>query len=322
MTIMRSTCRRSGRTEPRARSIASRLIFLLCVSLSAPAAADEPADPLARALKEKGDEAMVAARYEEALDAYTRAANIEPNPVLDYNRGRALQAIQRYGAALDALERFQRTATPELFARVPRFEELLASLRARVAELEVVCTVRGAVVRFDGQPLGTAPLARVRVNSGVGLLRVEAPGYEPWQSSVALEPGRSRRVDVVLVRAEPLAALDVTSPVPGAHVALDGVPRGPVPVQLRARPGSHVLRVERDGHEPLQMDVVLREGERRRVDAPLERRSSIFGSWWLWTGIGILAAAGAVTTVVLVSEREPRQGDIAPGKISAPLPLP
>jgi hypothetical protein len=110
--------------------------------------------------------------------------------------------------------------------------------------------------------------------------------------------------------------------VSGAHVVLDGVARGRVPVQLRTRPGSHVLRVEREGHEPLQMDVLLREGEHRRVDAPLERRSSVFGSWWLWTGIGVLVAAGAVTTVVLMGEREPRQGDIGPGRISAPLPWP
>lgn len=311
-----------SRCAGRAHRFGSRVVLLFFFAWAAPADAEDIVDPLARALKAKGDEAMVAARYEDALEAYTRAANIEANPVFDYNRGRALQAINRYAAALDALERFERTAPPELFSKVPRFEELLNSLRSRVADLEVTCSVAGAVVRFDGEPLGAAPLARLHVNAGVGVLSVEAPGYERWESSVALAAGELRRVRVVLRPVQPVATLEVTSPVPGAQVVLDGKHRGRVPVRLQTIPGAHVVLVEREGYDSLERELVLRDGERRIVDAALSKRETWLGRWWFWAGVGLVAAAGTATTVALLSEREPRRGDIPPGTISTRLSLP
>src|SRR5690349_16879524 len=118
---------------------APALFLVACLGLCPEVRAAEGLDDtLAQRLKAEGDQALVDGRYAQALESYRRAAAIEPDPALDYNLGRTLQALGRSAEALDALERFAHEASPDLIARVPRLDELMSELRANVADLSLV----------------------------------------------------------------------------------------------------------------------------------------------------------------------------------------
>lgn len=122
------------------------------------------------ALKKRGNQAMLDLDYAEALDAYRRALAIDPEDAsLHYNLGRARQARAEFPEALDAFEAFASKASPELRARVPKLDELLSDVRARVGYLAVTCThalpSATVVVVVDDvtveAPGGCGPSARV-----------------------------------------------------------------------------------------------------------------------------------------------------------------
>ena len=146
------------------RRFAHRLLagVLMCALLAPlPASAQVPGDALAASLKSQGDAALVDGRFSDALDAYTRANTIEPSPALQYNRGRALQALGRHAEALDALEEFQRSAAPDLLARVPQLAALLTQVRAKVSTLRVQTPPPNATFRLGSRLLTAADLAQV-----------------------------------------------------------------------------------------------------------------------------------------------------------------
>jgi hypothetical protein len=286
------------------------------------AGANDANASLLHRLKAQGDAAMVERRYQAALEAYSKAASIEKSPVLDYNRGRALQALERYAEALDALESFQRGAPPELLSRVPRLGDLLETLRARVAELQIICPVSGAHVDFDGRPLGKTPLSGpIRLDAGRGAVRVRAEGYATYVNTITLTAGASQRLQVNLLPIDTRAEIYVTSPLPNAVVVLDGRVQGRVPVRARAEAGSHVVVVEHDGYDAHRIELQLAPRERRVLDVSLHRPAPLLSRWWFWTGVGVVLAGATVTTLALTTERAPERGDIAPGVVSAPLEL-
>src|SRR6187402_2096748 len=81
-------------------------------ALAAPLAEAAPSAESARAaeLKSQGDDHMRVKRYEDALRAYEEAYALAKDPVLHYNRGRALQFLARYPEALAAFRQFEADA--------------------------------------------------------------------------------------------------------------------------------------------------------------------------------------------------------------------
>src|SRR5262245_59486023 len=165
--------------------------------------AEAPADDnkqKAAALKAQGDDAMQRIDYTRALEAYSQAYELDANPALLYNKGRALEALARYPEALEQLESFEREAPPDLKARVPKLGELVASVRAKVSTLNIRCNVKGARVLVRQRVVGTTPLASpLRVNAGKASVEVDADGYNGYQKSVLLPGGGSLELDVQLL---------------------------------------------------------------------------------------------------------------------------
>lgn len=199
-------------------SLARAVALAACVGLASAAAGDaraEPSDPptSAEELKILGDAAMDEGRPAEALGAYLAAARLGERPELTYNVGRAKLALGDFLGAIDAFERFERTAPEELRAKVHRLPDVLTELRAKVARVDV--RVRGtdalghappgARLLLDGAPL--APGAPARVNPGRHVIEAHAPDHASRSLVVELRPGEVRAVDVSLApRARPLLA--------------------------------------------------------------------------------------------------------------------
>lgn len=302
-----------------------RALVVVALLATAPAAIAAPSKPGIAAedapgLKKKGDDAMLELRYEDALDAYAASYAITPNPALHYNRARALEALGRYAEALEFYERFKKEAPAELLAKVPQLDEHMAGVAKRVSSLHLKIALPGARVTLRGVVLGTTPLkAPLRVNAGKAKLEITAEGYHPYEREIELPGGGAFTVEVELKpRVVDAAQLTIEAD-PAASVELDGKPLGTTPVDAHVTPGSHTVTLSRSGYLTRTTTVVATAGEHKRVSLTLEGEPGIASRWWFWTTVGVVAAGGAVLTISLMTSRDAGQGDIAPGRVSAPL---
>lgn len=288
-------------------------------STSTSAVAPENAEQ-ADALKKRGDEAMDALRYGDALTAYQRAYAITKNPALLYNQARAHQALGDFAAAASLLDRFASEASPELKSRVPQLQQLMDEMRARVARLTVRCNIAGAQVLLGDRVLGTTPLGSdMRITSGRATLRVTADGYQPYKRELDLPGGGAVGVDAELVSKDSSSLLVVRSNIENATVSIDGKASGQTPIELALLAGGHAVRVERKGYDTVETQVVLAVGDRKELDINLSQPPPIYAKWWFWAGVGAVVVGGVVTVYALTTERGPDSGSVTPGRLSAPL---
>lgn len=297
------------------------ILAALCAAVvsAAPAArADEP--PRAAELKKRGDEAMDALKYADALALYEQAYAATKDPAILYNMGRAHEALTQYPKALEDLTAFERQAPPALRARVPGLARRIADVRAHVSVLVVRVSVEGARVVLNKKEIGITPLpGPVKTNAGHAVLEIAAEGYRPFQRELDLEGGRETTIDATLLAKSTSGLLVVESPVVGANVELDGKPAGKVPLEVVVQAGPHPLTVSKAGYETSKTSVVIAVDERKRVSIPLEKTTPIVGRWWFWTGVGVVLVAGAFTTYALLTERDAESGTYPPGQVSGPL---
>ncbi len=301
--------------------LATAITMSSAEALSAPPSPPPSAANAADDAKHKGDEAMVALRYEDALAHYRTAYEAAKNPAILYNMGRAYEGLADFPKALDALEEFADKAPADLKARVPKLEELLHDVRGRVSTLVISAPLDGAEIRLGERVVGKTRTGQVviRVNAGKQKLVVTKEGYFPFEKEIALAGGKVETVDAQLSTRASSGLLRVTSPVAGAAVSLDGKPLGIVPAESAVTPGAHKIALRRDGYENAETSVVLAAGERKDVDVPMAQRASILGKWWFWTAVGVVAAGGVATFVALTTEKSPDTGTIAPGQVKAEL---
>lgn len=271
-------------------------------------------------LMTRGDAAMDSGRPADALAAYDEAYALEPRPALLYNRGRAHQALEHYPAALDLLEQFERTAPPQVLSKVPSLKEIIREVSGRVTMLVVRCDVAGAQVRLRGQVIGTTPITPgVRVSAGAADLEVLREGHQKYSERVSLPGGGTLDVSIKLATKDTRATLRVASSVEGARAMVDGADTGTVPFEVHLAPGSHRVRLEKDGYAPAEALVSLAPLERREMTLALDRHKSIFERWWFWTGVGVIVAGGVTTAIIVGTQTpEPKAGTIAPGVIAFP----
>jgi hypothetical protein len=145
------------------------------------------------------------------------------------------------------------------------------------ATLAIDSDPRGADVYLDGRFVGTTPL-RVGSQPGRRTLRIEAPDYYAFQTTLQLSPGESRRVDARLEAIPRTGTLVVRANVGGAQLFLDGRSVGTIPSgsgtlrlpQLDA--GEVELTLVAPGYETVVTRVNVRAGEVREVRLDQRRR--------------------------------------------------
>lgn len=293
--------------------------MLAAVAWLAPASAQPVSDPVVVQLKQRGDAAIEAGHYQEALDAYTKALAIEPTPAIHYNRGRALQGLGRNAEALEELELFASTAPPPLKAAVPDLEGMIARTQQQVAEVRITSPIAGATLHLAGKVIAL-PLERaLRLDPGTFDLQVVATGYETWRGRVTLKSGERRELSAALSKRDARGMLLVRSTVTGTEVRVDGRLVGSAPSELRLSPGEHTVTLQRVGYETASSRVVLAPSERRTLTLTLAQTTRFYERWWFWTAVGAAAATGAVIAIAVSTEGTPVKGDIPPGHVTAPL---
>lgn len=150
-----------------------------------------------------------------------------------------------------------------------RLEEALLGALVKVAPLasqvRVTTDPPGATVFLDGEPVGTTPLV-TQALPGSRTFRVELALHQPveWKQKVPvrgrlqMEHALQEVPAMVIVRSE------------GATILVNGEQKGMGEAQVGLAPGSHLLRLERDGHHPWEERFTLAAGEEKRVEHDLE----------------------------------------------------
>jgi hypothetical protein len=291
-----------------------------------PAPADTaaaPASPEERAatLKKQGDAAMDALRYDEAIDAYTQAYALSPDPALLYNRGRVHQARGEWPAALADLERFSHDATPELRQRVPKLDELLAEARGHVATVTITSNVDGARVLVRKTQVGTTPIpGPLQLDSGPALVEVLAEGFFDWRRELELKGGATTVLVAQLGTKSTSGVLRVSALTPGTRVRIDEAAASSAPAEAIVLAGVHRVVIHADGYDDRETNVVVGAGETKEVTLEPEKRPALTSRWWFWTGVGVVVVAGATVTYALLTSKPADKGDqFQPGQVSAPL---
>jgi tetratricopeptide (TPR) repeat protein len=207
----------------------------------APRVAMAAPPPEAHELKTRGDAAMDAGRYADALAHYREAYSATQSPALLYNMGRAYQRLGHYTEALAYFEQFDGVASPDLRSRVPRLDALIAEVKARLATLTVKCNVVGARVLVRGKWTATTPVrAPILLMAGATDVEIEADGYAAQKKQLMLVEGRTTAIDATLVPVGgggQLARLVVRSGVTDGDVCVDTSCHGKPPVTVPVEAG-------------------------------------------------------------------------------------
>lgn len=263
--------------------------------------------------------ALDTARPAEALAAYDEAYQLDPQPSLLYNRGRALQALERYPEALALFERFQKEAPPPILAKVPGLADLLTEVRGKTSVLRLNGEPAGAQIRVRGLVVGQLPMqGGLRVNAGRAELEVTQDGFVTYRATVDLPGNGAYEGNIRLLELTPRGILEVRSSTVGARLTIDGSPYGTLPYSGRFPPGNHRVLVSSDGYETSETTVDIVASQKRELDLALTRTTKLYERWWFWTGVGtvVIGATVAILAVALKPSAEP--GSIAPGVIAFP----
>ncbi len=223
----------------------------------------------ARALFTEGKRLMKAGKYAEAcpkLEAAQKlysSAGILLNLADCYEKiGRTASAWTRFGEAVSVANRSNR---PEDADEARRRQEALEPALVRLV-VRVTSPVPGLVVTRDGVTLDEAIWgATLPVDPGDHLVRAEAPGYEPWSTSVSV----TRRGDTVTVKVPKLSAAATVERTSPERIA-EPPPKPPRAREQRRRPrpGAGVADRRRGRRRGRRRPDGLRVAEPQTTRAP------------------------------------------------------
>ena len=194
-----------------------------------------------------GAEAYKKGDFTVALEHFLTSNRLVPNRNVMFNIARAYEQLAHYPEAyryyVDALRGESDQGTTRAI------ETALDRIGPKVAVVDIATQPEGAVVFIDRKDLGsvgTAP-TRLGLSAGKYKLIVEAPGYEPWETSVDVQTGTKTKVEHELERI--LGTMEISGP-PGTEVRIDDE-SAPVacitPCKLDVPPGTHVLHFRARG---------------------------------------------------------------------------
>lgn len=268
-------------------------------------------------LKAEGDRAIGEMRYTDALAAYDAAYRASPTFEILFNRGRAYQFLGRNPEALADFEKFAKEAPPEVRAKVPGIDKIVADVRAKVAFLTVRSSIPGANVVLGDRVIGATPLTpKIGVSAGKVVLKATATGYEPYERALELEGGGKELVIELVMAPVGDGMVRIETGTPRAVASVDGRSVGVVPIEVPLRPGDHEVLLEADGYEPGSQRVRVDAGKTKLVRFDLVEEPGVHETWWFWTGVGLLVAGGVATAIIVTREKDPPTGDFSPGQVS------
>lgn len=176
--------------------------------LAALSTADVAVAQDARTLFQQGQSAYQLGNYEEAIDSFTRAYQLDARPALQYNLAQAYGRLGRIEEERQALELYVQGATaggtaesdPQIVSARARITAIDERIRRTGVELHGVPS--DATVRIDGSVVTLVLGEPVRLSPDSHEIVVSCDGYEDFTATVAVRAGETLDVAVRLRRAE------------------------------------------------------------------------------------------------------------------------
>jgi len=201
----------------------SLLLFsmtLFSSSLVLPAQAQEDD---ARTLFQRGEVAYAQGDYEDAITMWTRAYELDPRPLLQWNLAQAYERLARLPEATNALETYLANADPSDVHQADA-RARLGAIRERIAATGI--TLRGgpegASIAIDGDDHGRLPRPdAIAVTPGSHTVVVTATGYETFRATVSVPAGNALELEVTMA-ANAVASAGGGAPFPIIGVSLMG----------------------------------------------------------------------------------------------------
>jgi hypothetical protein len=145
--------------------------------------------------------------------------------------------------------------------------------------LTVTSNPSGALVILDGSNSGTTPYIFTGLTTGYHSVEVDYPGYEAYVTSLYIDNGVNRELNVDLTSLVTSGSLFVDSTPRGADVYVDGNYQGTSPVTVGAlSAGSHQVELHLAGYEVLTSTVNVAAGQGTVINQVLISHSSLSGT--------------------------------------------
>jgi serine/threonine protein kinase len=146
-----------------------------------------------------------------------------------------------------------------------------------VYELKITSNPSEAKVWIDGKYKGQTPIPSLIWPRDSCRLKIEKEGWRAKEDQQSLSPGENV-IHVDLAAAE--FSLSIITEPPGASVTIDAKPSEKTPVVLPVLPGSHTIRIEKEGYQTVVTQITLDKDEEVREvlvqAAPVKIRLSAF----------------------------------------------
>ena len=172
------------------------LSLVVAVSILFPAAAVDAQGVDAREEFLRGQTAYQQGDFQRAVDAWRRAYEADPRPLLLYNLARAYERLGQINEALEALDEYLDRASPD-DEHQSNARALSASLRERLAATAfvVVGAPDGTTIVVDGTAHSRTPrVDPIRVEPGSHQIELRHDDYESFQAAVVVPAGQTVEV--------------------------------------------------------------------------------------------------------------------------------
>jgi hypothetical protein len=197
--------------------------------------------------------------YAAATAEFELSVRIYPTKMGLFNLANCYKALNRYGAALEALARLEREFTGKLGGLAGEVAVLKNTIEGMVGRLDVKVDRDGAAVLVDGAEIGTSPLAAPLVLApGDHAIEARLEGYTDAAQTVRIAAREKAEASLVLeVKPPPAVEPPPPAPVEIAPAAPEAKPPAapavelappppaappPSPEELKAERLRHVLR--------------------------------------------------------------------------------
>lgn len=250
-----------------------------------------------------------------ALIKFEHAFELSKDPRLLWNVAICYRDQRKYTRMLATLRRLLDEGGP-LLTEEDRKDaaEAAKAVAAFVSPVRITASEAGATVLIDGEPVGTAPIEAQQVDVGKHEIRVKKPGFKDFVKEVIVAGASGMDVAATLERDVHEGRLVVIA---GAEdlISLDGRAVGRGRWEGVVASGGHTLRVTAQGMTPYQSEVVVKDGEARRVQLSLTPLAQGQVARWLWIAGGAVLVSGAVIGGALLFQPSDRS---LPGSINPP----
>jgi hypothetical protein len=207
------------------------------------------------------------------------------------------------------------TVPPE---RKREVEQLVAEMRALLADVTLSGLPDGASVMIDGRTVGTAPLPAQPIAAGNHTVEVSADGYAPLKKDITVAAGAPMTLKLALKAIPKTGTVHVSVFQKNASVSVDGKRLGTPPLDLTLGLGGHQLEVSAPGWSTQRTELVIAGGQNRNVDVFLDKaphRARVYEKWWFWT-LGVVVLGGVATAIAIpltTTTQAPLPGTLNPG---------